>query len=323
MCRGLLQIIRRERPTINEEPLQVGKQYLVKLASAQTSAVVSDIRYRINVSDMHRESTGKLEMNEVGRIRIECSRALAVDAYSKNHSTGSLILIDRMTNATVGAAMIVERKIADEAMKRRQGSADAGSNVRLQKKRLISAGDRKGRLGQEPFVLWITGLPRSGKSSIAYALDKKLFEAQHHVHVLDGEILRLGINNDLGFSGADRWENQRRAAELCRLNGGFGISTIVALVSPIEFEREQARKIVGSDNFFEVLCDAPIEVCEDRDEDGLYERARAGEIANVTGVDAPYERSKSPDLILDTVNDAVDANVDKVIAFLRDRGLLA
>ena len=310
----------------NEEPLQVGKQYLVKHTAAQTPAVVTDIRYRINVGDLHRESTPTLQMNEVGRIRVECSRPLASDAYSKNREMGSFILIDRLTNATVGAAMIVERKIAEDAMKRRAGSADAGSNVRLQKRRLVKPEDRKARLGQEPFTLWITGLPRAGKSSIAYALEKKLFESQRHVQVLDGEILRLGLNRDLGFSGADRWENQRRAAEIARLNAGFGIATIVALVSPIAFERQQAREIVegaAGASFIEVFCDAPVEVCEDRDEDGLYARARAGEIANVTGVDAPYEPSKSPELVLDTVKDPIDTNVDKVIALLRDRKLLS
>ncbi|MCA8953315.1 MAG: sulfate adenylyltransferase subunit CysN [Planctomycetes bacterium] len=305
-----------------EEPLQVGKQYLVKHTSAQTPAVVTDVRYRINVGDLRREEAGKLEMNEVGRIRVECSRPLAADAYAKNRSMGSFILIDRLSNATVGAAMIVERKIADEAMQRRQSSADAGSNVRLQKRRLVSPEDRRQRLGQEPFVLWITGLPRSGKSSIAYALEKRLFERQKFVQVLDGEILRLGINRDLGFSGADRWENQRRAAEIARLNLGFGISTIVALVSPIEFERRQAREIVGDAGFFEVFCDAPVEACEARDEDGLYARARAGEIANVTGVDAPYERSAAPEIVLDTVASTIDQNVEKVIAFLRERKLL-
>jgi adenylyl-sulfate kinase len=171
-------------------------------------------------------------------------------------------------------------------------------------------------------VLWITGLPRSGKSSIAYALEKLLFDQQRHVHVLDGELLRTGINGDLGFSGADRWENQRRAAELAKLNLGFGISTIVALVSPLRFEREQARAIVGGERFVEVHCDAPLEVCERRDQDGLYARARAGEIQNVTGIDAPYEAPTRADLVLDTVRDSVAGNVHKVATWLRQRGLL-
>jgi len=140
--------------------------------------------------------------------------------------------------------------------------------------------------------------------------------------VLDGEILRLGLNRDLGFHGADRWENQRRAAELARLNLGFGISTIVALVSPLRFERDQARAIVGREHFIEVLCDAPLDVCERRDQDGLYARARAGEIQNVTGVDAPYEPPTAAELVLDTVRDSIDGNTAKVLDHLLRRGLL-
>jgi bifunctional enzyme CysN/CysC len=306
----------------SEEPLQVGKQYLVKHTTAQTACAVTDVRYRINVGNLHREPAAGLQMNEVGRIRLECARPLAADAYGKNRTTGAFILIDRLTNATVAAGMVVERKTAEDSIKRRRGSADAGTNVRLQNKRRITPEARKARLGQEPFVLWITGLPRAGKSSLAYGLEQWLFDHQRHVHVLDGEILRLGLSRDLGFSGADRWENQRRAAELARLNLGFGISTIVALVSPIDFERQQAREIVGPESFVEVFCDAPLEACEARDQDGLYARARAGEIANVTGVDAPYEPPKKADLVLDTVKDTAEQNLQKVVQLLRSRKLL-
>jgi bifunctional enzyme CysN/CysC len=305
-----------------DSPLRQGAKYLLKHTTAQTATEVTDIRYRINVGSLHREQAPELQMNEVGRIRLECARPLAADAYVKNRGTGAFILIDRLTNATVGAGMIVERKLAADSVSRRRASADAGSNVRLQTRRQVAPEARKTRLGQEPFVLWITGLPRAGKSSLAYGLEKWLFDHQHHVQVLDGEILRLGINSDLGFSGADRWENQRRAAELARLNLGFGISTIVALVSPMAFERQQARQIVGGEHFFEVWCNAPLDVCEARDEDGLFARARAGEIAGVTGVDAPYDPPPAAELVLDTVTDTAAANVDKVIDFLRQRGLL-
>ncbi|MBZ0152499.1 MAG: sulfate adenylyltransferase subunit CysN [Planctomycetes bacterium] len=306
----------------SETPLQTGKQYLVKHTTAMTSGVVGEVRYRINVGDLHREPAQGLQMNEVGRIRLECTRPLAADAYAKNRATGAFILIDRLTNATVGAGMIVERKTAADATQRRQAAADAGRFVRMQAKRRITPEARKARLGQEPFVLWITGLPRSGKTSLAYALEEKLFEAQRHVQVLDGELLRLGLNRDLGFSGADRWENQRRAAELARLNLGSGISTIVALVSPLEFERQQVRAIVGADRFLEVFCDAPLAVCEARDHDGLYARARAGEIQNVTGVDAPYEPPQHPELTLDTAHTPAGDNLDKVLQLLRARHLL-
>ncbi|MFO1076102.1 MAG: sulfate adenylyltransferase subunit CysN [Planctomycetota bacterium] len=306
----------------NDEPLQPGRQYIVKHTTAQTPAVATDIRYRINVGNLHREETAELGMNEVGRIRLECSRPLAADAYAKNRATGAFILIDRLTNATMGAGMVVERKGAAESTQRRRGSADAGTNVRLQQKRQITPEARRLRLGQEPFVLWLTGLPRSGKSSIAYALERALFDRRHHVQVLDGEILRTGLSRDLGFSGADRWENQRRAAEVARLQLALGVSTIVALVSPMEFERRQAREIVGGQHFLEVFCDAPLALCEQRDQDGLYARARAGEIKNVTGVDAPYEPPPKPDLVLDTASATVEENVRHILDALVDRGLL-
>ena len=305
----------------DEKPLKPGQNYLIKHTSAQTATTVADLRYRTNVGTLRRESAPELQMNEVGRIHLQCARPLAADAYNKNRGTGAFILIDRMSNATVGAGMIVERKIAKDALARRSDSHDARSNVRLEDKRQVSTDQRKQRLGQQPFTLWVTGLPRAGKSSLAYELERTLFERQKFVQVLDGEILRMGISRDLGFSGADRWENQRRAAEIAALNQRMGVSTIVALVSPLGFERDQAREIVG-EGFVEVFCDAPLEVCEQRDEDGLYERARAGEISNVTGIDAPYEPPKSPDIVLDTSGESLEANVQKVLDLLAQRGLL-
>jgi bifunctional enzyme CysN/CysC len=306
----------------DQEPLRVGKQYLVKHTTATTSGSVDQIRYRMNVGTLHREQATTLQMNEVGRLRLECARPLCADPYAKNRTTGAFILIDRMTNATVAAGMILAQKSSADSVSRRSQAADAGSNVRLQHKRLVTPEQRRKRLGQEPFVLWITGLPRAGKSSVAYTLEKELFDRQHHVQVLDGEILRLGINKDLGFSGGDRWENQRRAAEIARLNLAQGISTIVALVSPLRFERQQAREIVGAGAFFEVFCNAPLAVCEARDQDGLYARARAGEIANVTGIDAPYEEPTKAEITLDTENTPLADNVARVLRHLSDKGLL-
>ena len=305
----------------DEKPLLPGQNYLIKHTSAQTATTVGELRYRTNVGTLRRESTPELKMNEVGRIHLECARPLAVDAYQKNRSTGSFILIDRMSNATVGAGMIVERKIAKDALARRSESHDARSNVRLHDKRKVSTEQRQQRLGQQPFVLWITGLPRAGKSSLAYGLEEALFGKQKFVQVLDGEILRMGLSRDLGFSGADRWENQRRAAELAALNKTMGVSTIIALVSPLRFERDRARQIVG-DGFVEIFCNAPIETCEERDQDGLFERARSGEIGNVTGVDAPYEEPQEPELVLDTAGETLEQNIEKVVRFLEQKGLL-
>jgi len=308
---------------MHDAALQPGKSYLLKCGTVVTPAVISDLRYRINVGDLHREQSDSLALNEIGRVRVECSRPLAADPYNKNRTTGSFILIDRVSNQTMAAGMIVERRSANETLARRRGAADAGKNLRLHSKRRVTRDDRLARTGAtEPFTLWITGLPRSGKSSVAYAVEKALFDRGQPIHVLDGEVLRMGVNRDLGFSGGDRWENQRRAAEMAKLSGNLGVSTIVALVSPLDAEREQARDIVGRDRFVAVFCDAPLEVCEARDEDGLYARARAGEISNVTGVDAPYERPSAADVVLDTVNDSLDDNVQKVLKHLAERGLI-
>ncbi|HEX5052904.1 MAG TPA: sulfate adenylyltransferase subunit CysN [Planctomycetota bacterium] len=305
-----------------DAPLQPGSSYLVKHTTSKTPATVTDLRYRIDVDTLKREPAANLQINQVGRIRLECARPLAADAYAKNRATGAFLLIDRLGNQTVGAGMIVERTVAEQALGRRRSSADAASNVRRRDERRVSTSARQARLGQVPFVLWLTGLPRAGKSSVAYGLEQWLFEHQHHVQVLDGETLRAGLNRDLGFGGADRWENQRRAAEVARLNLDNGISTIVALVSPLEFERRQVRELVGGERFVELFCDAPLDVCEARDRDGLYAGARAGEIGNVTGIDAPYEPPTAPDLVLDTVHRTVDANVGSVVELLRRRGML-
>jgi bifunctional enzyme CysN/CysC len=304
------------------QPLQPGRQFLLKHTTATTAATVTELRYRIDVATLHREPADALAMNEVGRVRVECARALAVDAYEKNRATGSFLLIDRLTNATAGAGMVVERRLADDAARRTADSLDAGTNVRPQRQRAVTARDWQLRTGQRAFVVWITGLPRSGKSSLAFALERWLFERDVRTVVLDGEGLRKGLSSDLGFSGGDRWENQRRAAEIARLHGEAGIGTIVALVSPLRAERARARDLAGTDAFVEVYCDAPLDVCAARDHEGLFARARAGDLQNVTGVDAPYEPPEHPDLRLDTATRTAEQNLQALVALLQQRGLV-
>ncbi|MFO1031421.1 MAG: sulfate adenylyltransferase subunit CysN [Planctomycetota bacterium] len=306
----------------HEQPLQTGRQYLVKHTTQQSACVVTDLRYRIDVGTLARQPATTLQMNEIGRIRLETARALAVDTYQQNRTTGAFILIDRMSNATVAAGMIVERRRVGDSMRVRRKSLDAGRNVRLQSLRLVTPEQRRARLGQEPAVVWLTGLPRAGKSTTAFALEKALFDLGKHVQVVDGETLRLGLCQDLGFNTTDRAENVRRAAELAKLGLATGLVTVVALVSPMRAERELARKIVGTAHFVEVFCDAPLATCEARDQDGLYALARAGEIANVTGVDAPYEAPAAPDVALDTAGSTPEANVAKILDHLRRRHLL-
>ncbi|MCC6784609.1 MAG: adenylyl-sulfate kinase, partial [Planctomycetes bacterium] len=305
-----------------EAPLEPGRSYLLKQTTNSTAATIGGVRYRTNVNSLHQEKTNTLGLNEIGRVEIETMRPLAVDPYRSNRQMGAFILVDRLTNATVGAGMIVDRTPAEKALSRRRSSADAGKDVRAAQRSSVTQEQRRSRLGQQPFTLWFTGLPRSGKTSLAFALEKALFERGRFAHVLDGERLRAGLSSDLGFSAADRWEHQRRAAEVAHLQNDLGLISIVALISPIEADRAQAQRIVGEGQFLEVHCDAPIEVCESRDTNDLYGRARRGEIRGLTGVDAPYEAPRAPFLRLDTAKVSVADNVARVLAALEARGLL-
>jgi bifunctional enzyme CysN/CysC len=304
-----------------EVPMEAGRAYVLKHTTNTTTATVTDVRYRINVNSMRKEDADRLALNEIGRVEIEVMRPLAVDAYGKNRQMGAFILIDRLTNTTLAAGMIVDRAPAEKTLARRRASADAGRNIRAQRS-LVGIDERCERLGQRPFTLWLTGLPRSGKTSLAYALEKELFARGRHAHVLDGENLRAGISSDLGFSPADRWEHQRRAAQIARLDNERGLITIVSLVSPIEADREQARRIVGAERFFEVHCDASVEACEARDQNELYARARRGEIEGLTGVDAPYEAPRDPLVRLDTENVPLGENLERLLRSLAERGLV-
>jgi len=305
---------------MNETPLANGRTYLLKHTSSTVEARVKDLRYRTNVNTLRREDTATLEANEIGRVELETTRPIAADAYQKSRKLGAFILIDRLTNATVGAGMFVDRTPAEASLGRLSSSGDAASNIHP-RRNLVAADERQKRLGQRPFTLWLTGLPRSGKTSIAFALERKLFDRGALVRVLDGEVLRSGVSRDLGFSPDDRWEHQRRAAEIARLDNELGVISIVALVSPLESDREEARRIVGPERFLEIHCDAPVAVCEARDPEQLYARARRGEIAQFTGVDAPYEPPKAPMLRLDTAGPPLEASVAAVLAELGRRGL--
>jgi bifunctional enzyme CysN/CysC len=302
-----------------EEPLLPNREYLLKHTTVQTPARVADIRYRIDVADLHRRPADKLALNEIGRVRVECTRALAFDPYRKVRETGSFILIDRIENTTVAAGVILEREPAEVRLER-VVAPDAGTNVRPRKGR-VGAAERLARHSHRPATLWLTGLPRAGKTTLAFALEERLFAAGVPVQVLDGEALRLGLNSDLGFSLRDRQEASRRTAELARLLNDQGFLVIAALVSPSADDRATAREIVGAERFLEVHLDAPLEVCEARDDDGLYRRARAGEIHNVTGIDAPYEAPSSPALRLPTATQSVDESLDALWSLLAERAL--
>ena len=216
---------------------------------------------------------------------------------------------------------IVERSPAERTLARRRASADAGTNIAT-RRGAVTPAQRAERLGQKPFTMWFTGLPRSGKTGLAYGLEQALFERGIFCRVLDGENLRGGLSDDLGFAADDRWEHQRRAAQVARMDNEHGIVTLVALVSPLDADREQAKRIVGPESFLEVYCDAPLDVVEKRDDRELYARARRGEIEGLTGVDGPYEPPLSPFLRLDTADKSVEENVATLLDALTERGLI-
>ncbi|GAB4137617.1 MAG: sulfate adenylyltransferase subunit CysN [Planctomycetota bacterium] len=304
-----------------EEPMMLGGRYVLDQTTNATAATVTDLRYRMDIVSFRQQNAATLALNEIGRVRIETMRPLCFDAYQRNKTTGSFILVDRMTNATVAAGMILERVVAERALGRRKGTVDAGRNVERHRSG-VSAEERSMRLGQKPFAIWFTGLPRSGKTTVALALERALFDAGLLPVVLAGGELRQTLGRDLGFSGEDRWENQRRAAEVARIACDAGLVAICALVSPLAADREQVRQIVGPERFLLVHCDAPMEVCEQRDGSGLFAAARAGEICNVTGIDAPYEPPSRPDCLLSTGSEDVESCVRRLVAFLRERGWL-
>ena len=307
---------------MNEAALAPGRSYLLKQTTQTVPATVTDVRYRMSIETLRSEPADGLKLNEIGRIRIECARAIPVDAYAQNRQTGAFILVDRLNNATLGAGMILESTTAKDAIARGRRAHDAGTNLQPGQSAVAPA-RRAQRMAQTPFTLWFTGLPHSGKSSLAYALELALFDRGLHAVVLDGESLRTGLCADLGFSPGDRAEHLRRAAELVKLLHAQGLIVICTFVSPTADARAKAKATVGPERFLGVFCDAPLEVCEARDKSRLFARARAGEIHNVTGIDQPYERPTKPDLALDTAKVDVATNVKTLLAALEQRGWIA
>ncbi len=302
-----------------EAPLVVGRPYRIKHGTKLLQGSVGQLRYRFDIQQLHRESAETLALNEIGRVRLDLDQPLPHDPYRRNKATGSLILIDPESNQTVGAGMIIDR----------QGEPDTDEvaprhSTHVQQQRgSVTAAERQDRFKQQPVTLWLTGLPRSGKSTLSFALERELFDAGYAVHVLDGENLRLGISANLGFSALDRSENARRAAHLARLNNRAGLISIVALVSPFAADRAAARKIIGAERFHEIYLSAPLDSCEARDPEGLYRRARTGEIERFTGISSPYEAPKTPDLELATQTLSLRDSVSAVIAYLESKGALA
>jgi bifunctional enzyme CysN/CysC len=302
-----------------DEALTPGKQYYIKQASKLVSGSVSSIRYRIDVNTLHRQETEKLSLNEIGRCQVRLNQPIAFDSYRNNHGTGSFIVIDRLTNVTVGAGMILQRSAAATS-----DFWEAEADERLQVERSnVTLAERAGRFSQTPATVLFTGLAGAGKSTTAYALERRLFDLGHAVTVLDGQNMRRGISRDLGFTVDDRSENLRRTAEVAKLMNDAGLICLAAFLAPQEEVRQKAAEVVGRQKFLVVHLDAPVEVCRARDQEGLYAAADAGELPNFPGVSGSYEVPSSPDLVLNTAELDVDECVGRVVALLKSKQVVS
>jgi bifunctional enzyme CysN/CysC len=306
---------------MSERPLDRNRRYQVKHTTRTAIVGGLDVRYRIDVESLHRdESATVLELNDLGRVRMELSAPLVFDSYRRNRTTGSLIVIDEATNETVAAGVILDTEVEDPET---EAKSERSPNVRWQGSRMTRERRWKS-LGHAGATLWFTGLPGAGKSTIAAAVEERLIGAGQAAFLLDGDNLRHGLNGDLGFDEPARRENVRRTAHVARLLAESGTIALVSLVSPYAADREFACNLHTTEDldFIEIFVDAPLELCEKRDPKGLYARARAGELAGLTGVGAPYEAPVDPDLVLGTPEETVDRGVQRVLELLASRGIV-
>jgi bifunctional enzyme CysN/CysC len=300
-----------------EDPFVAGKSYWIKQTTRMVSGEIAELRYNVDVNTLEKHPATQLAMNEVGHVLLSLNQRIAYDPYKANSATGAFIIIDRLTNNTVGAGMILEPSD-------RRGTAGgdhwgqepiSGAKTK-QKTSQISLADRESRFGQKAVTILLTGLTGSGKATIAYALEKRLFDAGRAVTVLYGQNMRQGLSRDLGFTADDRSENLRRSAEVAKILNDSGMICIAAFVAPHEAVRNRARDVIGADRFIEIYCTAPMDVLRQRDKSGAYKKADAGEIAAFPGVSAAFEAPTSADLVLETDKVPVEQCVDRIVELL-------
>ena len=304
---------------MDEEPMLPGNRYFIKHTSQNVPGTISTLRYKVDVITMHREETPTLKLNEIGRCSISLNQPICFDAYSKNRTTGAFIIIDRMSNSTVGAGMIVDR---GQPGKSNLWDDESETETVATKPGSVTPEERSARFGQKPCTLLLTGLAGAGKTTISQMLERRLFSEGRACGVLDGQHLRSGISKDLGFTAEERSENLRRGAEIAKLMNESGLICISAFVAPSEDVRQKVAAAIGEDHFFVIHLAAPVEVCRERDDTGLYEKADSGEIANFPGVSFEYEVPTNPDLVLPTHELAAEQCVDQIVELLRSKKMI-
>jgi bifunctional enzyme CysN/CysC len=294
---------------LTEAPLLPGRGYLLQAGTQTIGAMVTELKYRIDIGNSDHLAAKELHRNEIAFVNVATAEPIAFDAYEESRGTGRFILVDRHSNATVAAGLIrfALRRAANTYFQSFEVTKTARARLNAQK----------------PALLWFTGLSGAGKSTIADQLERKLHALGKHTFVLDGDNVRHGLNRDLGFTEADRVENIRRVAEVAKLFVEAGLITLVSFISPFRAEREMARELVAPGEFIEIFVNTPLETCERRDPKGLYKKARRGELKNFTGLDSPYEPPKNPELTLNARIESASDLADRIVDLMHQRGMLS
>lgn len=287
---------------MDEEAMLPGRPYLIKIGTRTVGASITEPKCKVNVNTLERLAAKRLELNEIGVCNLSLDAPIAFDPYAENKDLGGFILIDRLSNRTVGAGML------HFALRRSQ-------NIHWQALD-VDKSSRAALKGQRGRVVWLTGLSGSGKSTIANLVEKRLHANGRHTYLLDGDNVRHGLNKDLGFTDEDRVENIRRVAEVAKLMVDAGLIVLVSFISPFRAERRMARELMAEGDFVEVFVDTPLAVAEARDVKGLYKKARAGELKNFTGIDSPYEAPEFPEIRIDTTALSPTEAAERVVAWL-------
>ena len=320
VSRGDVMSAATDRPTVADQfaahivwmhdtPLLPGRGYQLRLGTTSVNAQITEIKHSVDVNTLAQMAAKHLELNDVAFCNLSLDQAIPFDPYGDNRAMGAFILVDRMSNATVGCGMI------NFALRRAANIHHHVMKVDQQARALTKQ--------QKPCVLWFTGLSGAGKSTVADLVEQRLHAIGHHTMLLDGDNVRFGLNRDLGFSDEDRVENIRRVGEVSKLMIEAGLITLVSFISPFQSERKMARDLLEDDEFFEIFVDAPLDVCEQRDPKGLYKKARAGEIPNFTGIGSDYEPPENPELRLAAGTDSADNLATQVITMMRAKGIIA